>query len=179
MPTTTQHDPDETPTEKTAETDELTIRPTGGADGAAMWRLARDSGSLDLNASYTYLLLARHFGTTCRVALLGEKAVGYVLGYRPPERPGSLFIWQVAVSSDARGRGLAGRMIQDVLDDHPDIGALEATVTESNLASRALFEGIARRHDASLTWRPFIREEDFPDGHEAEPMLEISPLSQH
>src|ERR1051325_2744681 len=30
----------------------LTVRPPTTQDGAAMWRLARDSGSLDLNSSY-------------------------------------------------------------------------------------------------------------------------------
>ena len=31
-------------------------------DGAAMWRIARDSRVLDLNTSYAYLIMARDFG---------------------------------------------------------------------------------------------------------------------
>lgn len=37
-------------------------------DGAAIWRIARDSGSLDLNSSYSYLLWCRDFADTTVVA---------------------------------------------------------------------------------------------------------------
>ncbi|MFC7404404.1 diaminobutyrate acetyltransferase [Georgenia alba] len=171
MPMTTQDDTDDPP--HAATTPDLTIRPTTRADGAAMWRLARDGGVLDLNSSYAYLLYAQDFADTCRVATLDGSVVGFVLAHRPPARPGSLFVWQVGVSPEARGRRIAARMIEDLLDSL-DVETLEATVTESNTASRALFSGIAARRGAELTWREFVRGGDFPDeGHEAEPLLQI------
>ncbi|MGY5138554.1 diaminobutyrate acetyltransferase, partial [Streptomyces nigrescens] len=33
-------------------------------DGAAIWRIARDSKTLDLNSSYSYLLWCRDFAAT-------------------------------------------------------------------------------------------------------------------
>ena len=70
----------------------VTVRRPTRADGAAMWRVARDSGELDLNSSYAYLLLAEHFAETCRVAVVpdteapeGERVVGFVTGYRLPD----------------------------------------------------------------------------------------------
>src|SRR5437879_5926964 len=37
-------------------------------DGAAIWRIARDSQTLDLNSSYSYLLWCRDFARTSVVA---------------------------------------------------------------------------------------------------------------
>jgi len=171
MPTRTQHETDDPPTDTTPESAPLTIRPTTAADGAEMWHLAR-GGGLDLNSSYAYLLYARDFADTCRVATVDGNVVGFVMAHRPPGRPRSVFVWQVGVSSAARGRGVAGRMIEDLLDTL-DVDTLEATVTESNGASRALFGSIARNHGSEVVWHDFIRTEDFPDGHEAEPLLQI------
>lgn len=158
------------------DTGEMVIRPTAGTDGARMWLLARESGVLDLNSSYAYLQLAQDFGQSCRIAERDGEPLGFVLGYPPAARPGHLFVWQVAVSSAARGEGLAGRMIDDLLDAG-GVEFLEATVTEDNAGSRALFAGVARRRHAELVWNDHIRPEDFPDaGHDAEPMLRIGPL---
>lgn len=151
----------------------LSIRSTVVGDGASMWSLARECG-LDLNSSYAYLILAEDFSATCRVALLGDEPVGYVLGYRPPARPSHLFIWQVAVSSRARGRGIAGRMLHDLLDTLDDVDTLEATVEATNTASQALFATIARARAGELAWTDGVREEDFPDAHPGEPRLEIT-----
>ncbi|SED79367.1 diaminobutyrate acetyltransferase [Ruania alba] len=155
--------------------DDLSIRSTTVADGGAMWELARECG-LDLNSSYAYLILAGDFSASCRLALLGSEPVGYVLGYRPQDRPDHLFVWQVAVSSRARGRGVAGRMLHDLLDTNPDVTVLEATVEETNDASRALFAAIARRRGGELTWTEGLRATDFPDDHAGEPRLEIRGL---
>ena len=141
-----------------------------------MWTLARDGGELDLNSSYAYLMMARDFASTCRIALSDNEVVGYILGYRPPERPSHLFVWQVAVRDDQRGRGVARQMIGHLLESSDEIDALEATVEETNAASRALFASIARHHDAELTWSEGIPSSHFPDGHAGEPMLRIAPL---
>lgn len=141
-----------------------------------MWTLARDGGELDLNSSYAYLMMARDFASTCRIAVSDNEVVGYMLGYRPPERPSHLFVWQVAVRDDQRGRGVARHMISHLLETNSEIAALEATVEETNTASRALFASVARQHNAELKWSEGIPSAHFPDGHAGEPMLCIAPL---
>ena len=82
-----------------------------------MWRLARDSGALDLNTSYAYLLFARDFADTCKVAVVDGEVVGFVLGYRRPTEPETLFVWQIAVDARLRGHGLAARLLEAVAED--------------------------------------------------------------
>ncbi len=143
-----------------------------------MWRLARDGGELDLNSSYAYLVLAEDFAATCRVAVSAGEVVGFVLGYRPPERESSVFVWQVAVRGDQRGRRLARRMLDDLVDGLPGVHTLEATVTEDNTASRRLFASFARSRGAELTWSGGLPAAAFPDEQDAEPRLHIGPLAR-
>ena len=156
---------------------DLQIRPPSLADGADMWRLARDSGTLDLNTSYAYLLLARDFAASSRLALQDGEAVGFVLGYLRPTAPGTLFIWQIAVDASQRGKQVAGRMLDALLEDLPQVTQLETTITEDNTASQRLFAAFARRHGAEERIEPLITEQHFPDaGHGAELLHTISPL---
>ena len=51
--------------------------PTSG-DGARLWELARDSGGLDLNSPYSYLLWCRDFAATSVAARSGDEVVGFI-----------------------------------------------------------------------------------------------------
>ncbi|WP_114853655.1 diaminobutyrate acetyltransferase [Brachybacterium sp. YJGR34] len=157
--------------------DGLEIRSTVHPDGAAMWRIARDSGALDLNTSYAYLLMARDFGATCRLAVQDGEAVGYVLGYLRPDAPEHLFIWQIAVDSSQRGRRIAARLLDALVADLPQVRTLESTITEDNTASQRLFAAFAERHGATHHVTPLFEESHFPDpGHAAEQLHLISDL---
>ena len=130
-------------------------RPPTLEDGRELWRLARDSQVLDLNASYAYLLWCRDFAGTSVVATVDGEPAGFVTGYRRPDDPGVLMVWQVAVDEAHRGRGLARRMLHDLVDR---VGApyLETTITPDNDASVALFTGFGKAPVA-------IREPGYPD----------------
>ncbi len=168
----------------------LTVRPPTTPDGAAMWRLARDSGSLDLNSSYAYLLLADHFAATCRLAFLPDgsdgagtegEPVGFVSAYRLPADPATLFVWQVAVDPRARGRRVAGRLLDAVVDataegDGPAVTRLHTTVTTDNASSRRVFARWAAERGATLRETTGYEAAHFPDGHEAEPLLVIEGI---
>ncbi|MDO5662723.1 MAG: diaminobutyrate acetyltransferase [Brachybacterium sp.] len=143
-----------------------------------MWRVARDSGSLDLNTSYAYLLLARDFAATSRVAVVAGEVVGFVLGYRRPDAPDRLFIWQIAVDDRVRGHGIAARLLDELLDSLSDVRYLETTITEDNAASQRLFAALAERRSAPHEVQPLFEASHFPDGHDGEPVHIIGPLSR-
>ena len=147
-------------------------------DGGALWRLARDSRTLDVNSPYSYLLWCRDHGATSVVARDGDGGVcGFVTGYLRPSAPDTLFVWQVAVADDHRGRGLAGRMLAWLADGKPQGRFLEATVTPGNTASTRLFEAFARERGAVLRRSGLFAAEDFPEpGHEPEVLFRIGPF---
>ncbi|GAA4924891.1 diaminobutyrate acetyltransferase [Streptomyces coeruleoprunus] len=149
-------------------------------DGAAIWRIARDSEVLDLNSSYSYLLWCRDFAATSLVARDGEggEPVAFVTGYLRPDRPGTLVVWQVAVDHGHRGRGLAGRLLDALTARLADrVHTVETTVTPDNTASDRLFTSFAARRGASLEREVLFDGGLFPEGtHQPEVLYRISPL---
>ncbi len=150
-----------------------------------MWRIARDSQTLDLNSSYAYVLYARDFADTCRIAFVDGRPAGFVLGYRRPNDESCLFIWQVAVDADSRGLGLAGRMLDDLLHDDsidPPVRTIHTTITDDNIASQNTFRSLAKRWgDAPVAVTALFETEHLglsePGGevHDPERLYEIGP----
>lgn len=145
-------------------------------DGRQLWRIARDSKTLDLNSPYSYLLWCRDFAATSVVARADGEIRGFVTGFDRPEDPGTLFVWQVAVDAAWRGRGLAGRMLASLTGR--GFGFVEATVTPDNTASDRLFTAFARDRDAELRRTPLLSGELFPGDHQPEELYRIGPLDR-
>ncbi|MFE2580631.1 diaminobutyrate acetyltransferase [Streptomyces sp. NPDC059378] len=152
------------------------------SDGAALWRIAKDSGTLDLNSSYSYLLWCRDFAGTSAVARGQDgRPVGFVTGYVRPERPHTLLVWQVAVDRAHRGRGLAAALLDGltarIAAEHP-LTCVETTITPDNTASERLFTSYAARHGAGVTREVLFAAGHFPDGpHAPEVLYRIGPLA--
>jgi L-2,4-diaminobutyric acid acetyltransferase len=162
----------------TAAQADLQIDRPAVADGAALWRMARDSKVLDLNSSYSYLLWCRDFAATSAVARdeHGEP-VGFITGYVRPGRPGTLLVWQVAVDEAHRGRGLAAALL-DGLVARIAPECVETTITPGNTASERLFTSFAERHGARLEREVLFDAGLFPDEqHDPEVLYRIGPLS--
>ncbi|MGP6178414.1 diaminobutyrate acetyltransferase [Microbacterium sp. A196] len=146
--------------------------------------MARDSQTLDLNSSYAYVLYARDFASTCRIALVDEHPAGFVLGYRRPADPSCLFVWQVAVDARFRGLGLAGRMLDSLIHDSGEtaVRTLQTTITDDNVASQRTFRSLANRWgNAPMTVTPLFEtahlslEGPDADLHDPERLYEIGP----
>ncbi|MFB5664229.1 diaminobutyrate acetyltransferase [Alteribacillus sp. HJP-4] len=149
-------------------------------DGADMWELVKNS-TLDLNSSYKYIMMCEFFAETCVVAKENDELVGFVTAFIPPEKQDTVFVWQVGVDSSQRGKGMASRLLNALLERLQDKGVkyLEATVTPSNDASQALFKKLARTHETECEISECFSEELFPgEGHEAELTFRIGPIEK-
>lgn len=149
-------------------------------DGEPIHRVVRESGVLDVNSCYLYLLLSTEFRDTCVVAEREEdgRIMGFVTGFRPPAKAGTVFLWQVGVDEAARGQGL-GRALVEAFLEAPgcrEATTLETTISPSNEASQGLFRAVARGRDAEVSVHPYFDEQHFPPGHEAEELYRIRPL---
>ncbi|MFT3975523.1 MAG: diaminobutyrate acetyltransferase [Sphingomonas bacterium] len=148
------------------------------SDGPAVTALIAASPPLEVNSAYCNLLQCSDFADTCIVAERNDAIAGWVSGYRLPAAPDALFVWQVAVSPDARGLGLGGRMLDALVERHADVRRLTTTITAGNRASWALFEGFARRHGAVLERSlRFDANTHFNGAHEGEWQAAIAPLN--
>lgn len=159
----------------------ITFRSPTPADAREMWRIARDSGALDLNSPYAYLLVADHFAATSVVAEAHDgRLAGFVAAYLPPNEPDVVFVWQVAVDHEHRGAGVARRLLHETIDRAWPLGArgLTATVTPGNDPSRRLFHAVAAERGARIDELPLYDADLFPgEGHEPENRLVVAPLT--
>jgi L-2,4-diaminobutyric acid acetyltransferase len=150
------------------------------SDAPALHALAAATGVLDVNAVYAYLLVADHFAGTSVVAERDGVVEGFVSAYRLPEEPTTLFVWQVGVAAEARGHGLATRMVLEAVRRAPQPTHLLTTITPSNTASHRLFARVAAalrapllhpdHYDAAL-----VTPVDGP-AHEPEQHVRIGPI---
>lgn len=160
----------------------INLRPPTASDGALVHQLVAQCPPLDPNSMYCNLLQCSHFADTSVAAELDGELQGFVSGYLVPQRPDTLFVWQVAVGEPARGQGLASRMVNNILARPQCEGVryIETSITESNRASWAVFEKLAKALGAELkTSVMFDRKEHFADQHDSETLVRIGPFNRH
>lgn len=159
----------------------ITFRPPSALDADAMNQLVRISPPLDQNSMYCNLLQCSHFSNTGVIAERAGKMIGFITGYRIPDKPDTLFVWQVAVHPDARRQNIAMRMLHALVKRLlPDgIRHLETTVTDSNHASARLFAQFAQQLSTeTVRGCLFERRTHFKNQHESEWLLHIGPLDE-
>ncbi|WP_323131992.1 diaminobutyrate acetyltransferase [Paenibacillus silvisoli] len=165
---------------KSTQLTNLVLRKPTKSDGTAMWHLAQETKSLDLNSVYAYLMMSDMFSDTCAVALEEEKMVGFITGFLQPERANTLFIWQIGVKPGYRKRGIAKQMLLELLkrDENRQVRFLEATVGPNNLASRELFLRLAAELKTECKISEHFSQRLFPTstGHEAELLFRMGPF---
>lgn len=159
---------------------ELELRAPISEDGPAVTNLISQCPPLDTNSAYCNLLQCSHFSSTSVAAFKQGELVGFISGYITPDNPECLFIWQVAVGEQARGVGLATRMLNHILarPQCKDVTFLETTITKTNQGSWALFEGLADKLDTEISASVmFEKDLHFVGEHDTESLVRIGPLS--
>ena len=169
-----------TSSSKTSEPSRLVLRKPHVDDGAKIHALINKCKPLELNSVYSYLLLCKHFADTCVVAEEDGEILAFLSGYCLPSDHEVFFVWQVAVDSRIRDRGLGKRLLHEVLQRKTcqSCHFLETTITLSNTASLRLFWSIARDLDAHCEESVYFSEELFGQkNHEAEYLFRIGPFN--
>lgn len=167
------------PTSPHTDDQSTTFRSPTAADGSRMWEIARDSGVLDLNSSYAYVLWAQEFADTSVVVETDGRVVGFVTGFLRPHEDdgrGSLFVWQVGVDADQRGRRLAVRMLHTLMDRAAERGVerLRTTISPDNEASRRTFASLARGRGQQLAREDYLSSDLLGAGHEPEDLYTVA-----
>lgn len=148
-------------------------------DGLRVHELISSCPPLDENSIYCNILQCDHFAETSVKVEHDGQLVAFISAYIPPKDPEVLFVWQVAVSSAARGQGLGGKML-DFLVGSPackGVRYLHTTVTPDNQASANLFASFAKRHQTELSRAVvYDKERHFSGKHDSEVRFVIGPF---
>ncbi len=169
---------------KTAPAGGVQLREPRASDGPALTELVANCPPLDPNSAYCNLLQCSHFAATGIAAECEGRLVGFISAYLIPERPDTVFVWQVAVDASMRGRGLGRQMLQAVIARPAAVAAgvryMETTVTPDNAASWAMFRSFARSIAAEIEdcGPLFERDVHFGGRHDSEHLARIGPFAQ-
>jgi L-2,4-diaminobutyric acid acetyltransferase len=157
---------------------QITYRSPRQSDAVRIDNLVKACPPLDVNSTYAYQLVCTHFAETSIVAEIENQPAGFISAYLEPQTPTVLFVWQVAVSPHARGRGIGLGMLRWLLD-RPACGHvrhLETTITPSNESSWHMFRGLAGRLHVPCDVSPHVSSEDLGGAHEPEHLVRIGPI---
>jgi len=160
----------------------FTIRKANVHDGKRIWKLVSESGRLDVNSAYCYIMLTEYFRDTCLVAEKDGEAVGFVSAFLQPAKPETLFVWQIAVAEAHRGHGIADSLLSALVAEEccRRVRFVEATVSPDNRPSKRLFEKLARKLGAPLAAGEGFAASLFPgEAHEDERLIRIGPILRH
>jgi len=153
----------------------ISIRKPLKGDAKSIYTLVKDTNVLDVNSEYLYLLQATHFREFCSVAIQNDNVVGFTSAYLIPNEEATLFIWQVAVDSSTRGKGLAQKMILDILqrESTKNVNTIHTTISPSNNASQRVFEKLSSKYGVSFEKEIMFEIGDFNNAHEDEVLYKI------
>jgi L-2,4-diaminobutyric acid acetyltransferase len=165
----------------------LSFAPLRPEHGKALHALVAACKPLDENSLYCNLLQTSHFGATSMGAWQqpsnadhAPQLVGSVTGYFLPDAPQTLYIWQVAVLNDARGRGIGQSLLRHLLANQAPsaVAKMQTSITSSNRASWQLFERFAQTLNAPTHVSVlFETEKHFGGAAPTEHVLTIGPIS--
>ena len=146
--------------------------------GYQISELIKNSPPLDLNSTYLYFIQSHYFNKTCAIAVNEiDRVIGFVSGFQDPRKKDTLFIWQVAISKDARGHGLASKLIHFILQEHPHMQFIETTITKDNTSSISLFNKISQELNTNIIEEPFLdKTKHFLNQHDSENLFRIGPF---
>jgi L-2,4-diaminobutyric acid acetyltransferase len=146
-------------------------------NGSAVAKLIQRCPPLDLNSTYNYLIQSYYFNRTCSVAFDSEKIVAFVSGFIKPTNKNCLFIWQVAIDEEYRGKGLGIELIEFLLNQNKEVNTIETTITKNNIASRRMFQKIVEKYKTRMSEEALVdKEKDFSNEHDSEMLITIGPI---
>jgi len=133
---------------RSVEDDELFLMKASEPEFLEIYDLVRNCPPLEPYAAHLFRIITRYAGNTCYVARMGDRLVGWVMGFMAQTMDNTYFLWQVGVDPDLQGRSIAGRLLNYVEEDlsKADCIRIELTIDPENTASIRLFEKYGYRN---------------------------------
>ena len=113
------------------------LRSVKEKDASTLRFLAVHCAPLDVHTPYTYWVAANYYGEGCFILEDDENPIGFIMAV---ETASSLFVWQIGILLEYRGKGLSKKLIEAVFDYATQRQKnMEVTIAEDNIASYSAF----------------------------------------
>lgn len=100
---------------------------------------------------YVYWIMEGYFPSSNYVVSEDNKVIGFICALPSIDKK-CYFIWQIVVDVDYRGKKIASKLVDRIIEESKVHGynKLELTINKDNKASYKLFQRIAIKHNSSL-----------------------------
>lgn len=139
----------------------ITIRNVEKTDNALLRHLAKQCPALDLHTQYTYWVNTYYFNKSSFILEDDEKPIGYIMALNTSE---VIFIWQIGVIKEYRGKGLSYKLISAVMEYAKSINKpIEVTIASNNKSSFNAFKSAALKQNLKMIKSDVINIIDLDD----------------
>ena len=130
-------------------------------DYPEIYRLSGSIEGIVQHPAHLYKIMAVHFGKTFFVARKSDHGsspiLGFMMGFISQSIQRHLFVWQIAVSEKAHGKGIGSGLLGHTIEYARKSGkckAVMATVETTNTSSQRLFEKMGFHIDSERFLEP-------------------------
>jgi L-2,4-diaminobutyric acid acetyltransferase len=130
----------------------MEVRNIQEGDSAAVLKLIEKCGPYVAPYNvYAYWILENYYSSTCIVAEENNNIIGFISGMPSIDR-GSIFIWQICVHSDYRGKGISVLLLDALIKKAKELKfkKIELSISDSNAISQSLFKSYAKKNNFDL-----------------------------
>ncbi|MGH8900924.1 MAG: GNAT family N-acetyltransferase [Egibacteraceae bacterium] len=109
---------------------DLNIMPLSAVQPDALVELAKQGHPfIRPRGESDYWLYGRLFSSTCKVAMLDDRPVGFIVAFRDQDHPEELYIQDLVIYQEARRQGIATALLEAVLSSAKALGCERAWLT--------------------------------------------------
>lgn len=112
--------------------------------------------------NYIYWMLGKYFPSTCLVAEENGQILGYIGALLSAEKQ-KIFIWQIAVKPEERGRRIGRKLLKRILLVAGDMGImqLEIAINDENIPCRHMVEKLVQDLRGTITKKEKYQDAGF------------------
>ena len=139
----------------------ITIRNVEKTDNALLRHLAKQCPALDLHTQYTYWVNTYYFNKSSFILEDDGKPIGYIMALNTPD---VIFIWQIGIIKEYRGKGLSYKLISAVMEYAKSINKpIEVTIASNNKSSFNAFKSAALKQNLKMIKSDVVNIIDLDD----------------
>ncbi|HOI76464.1 MAG TPA: GNAT family N-acetyltransferase [Methanofastidiosum sp.] len=108
---------------------------------------------LELHTSFTYWAIFNYFSNLCFLMIEDEKLIGFISGIRSSLDKDAVYLWQIGVSKEYRGKKYASRLIDHLIKGaiFLDCNRIQVSISPENESSYNTFLKYTKEHSYNFT----------------------------
>lgn len=125
-----------------------TVRQVAENEFMKIYKFVEKCKPLEHYPAHLYKIMFRYFGSTCFIAELKNKVLGFVIGFISQQHEKTYFLWQIGVDPSKQGKGVGSIILEMVEAEVKKLGCqrIELTIDPENKPSQNLFDRMGYRN---------------------------------